>query len=892
MGNVRTGSVSTSDAADGAGSRVVSMPNDILPSFEIHFRRSSDDRSIPVTVRVPDADQLVEGLLQLPFDADAITEYFAELTEGATPAEAAAAIGAQLFEALFQGPIKDLYLATRTRLGQAFRYRLLIEAPAAARMPWELLCDPQRGKFLALENPLVRSFSLTEPARPLQVQPPLRILVGAASPADLPSIAGQDEIDQILRELGELVQRKEAVVTPLLHITLRSLQDTLREAEQQGQPFHILHLIAHGARDPSTDRTLLYLENDQGGIEPVDPVELVEVLRPFDLKLIYLNACESAALSAFDLTQGFAPALLAIGVPAVIGMQVAVWNRVARQIAQDFYAALADNQPVDQALLSARQLARAEALVAAGIAIPVCFLRTASGKIVDLARPAKPPLTRATWRPWLQAQTWPKKLAQALVWLIGLVSALLGIYWGVKAFAPETQPTPVPPMIGDYNIAVAAFTTWDEAGYPVRNVYGQGLARQVAEQLQTTIQTMQDAGFTIGLYGPDQTGIVEGNNDEERAASAQKRAADLNADLLLYGQLVMQADGTSLQPRAFISNERLRYAEDLAGDYAFGALLQTEESITVNSVASKSLHEQLAQRAGSLAQFVVALSYFRNNNQPEAAKWFNQMLRSADSDARLQRTALLFLGSVAARQNDLPAALATYRQALQVDPRYARAQLGRVQVEFLQAKDGCQPGKLDPQAVEAVVAGYQRALQMNGEPGDEIGAKVNALLGDVYLCQSLATRDDPAAQELRALAQEAYQAVIQRYDETGSLGIQYLAAAAWQGMGGVALAAADRLDSDSLAVTQAPFLAQLKEAETAFQHAIKLSRSPSASAISQLNLALIHTLRHECVAAQEALDAATSNHKQADATLSADNAGYESLRAEIEKHRIANCPPQ
>lgn len=867
------------------------MPDNALPNFEIHIRQPLNDGTFPVTVRVPDADQLIEARLRLPVGAAAATDHLSDLVDGGAGTTAAEDLGTQLFEALFQGPIKDLYLATRARLGQAFRYRLLVDAPGAAQAPWELLYDPQRRVFLALETPLVRGIGLAEPTQPLQVQPPLRILISAAFPDGLSPIAGQDEIDRILRELADLVQHKECVVTPLLHTTLRTLQNTLREATEQGRPYHVLHFIGHGAQEPATGRSLLYFENSLGQVEPVDPATLVDVLRPFNLKLIYINACESAALSAFDLTQGFAPALMAIGTPAVIGMQVAVWDRVASQMAQDFYAALADNQPVDRALLSARQLARSDALAAAGIAIPVCYLRTASGQIVDLKQTAAPQLARAPWRSWLSAQTQPKKVAAGMVGLIGLISALLGIYWGIKAFWSAPDPTPIPPMSGDYNIAVAAFTTWDEAGHPLRNVYGPDLAAQVTEQISTTVQSLRDAGFTIGVYGPKQTGAVQGTSDQERASSAQQLAADLNADLLVYGQLVMKAGQTSLQPRAFVSNGRLLYAEDLAGDYAFGAPLETSDSIAANPLASKMLKEQLAQRAARLAQFAVALGYFKFNDQPQAADWFNRVLRAADADAKMERTALLFLGSVAARQDDLPAALAYYRQALQVDPRYARAQLGGVQVEFLQAKDDCRPGKLDQQRMESAIAGYQRALLMDSEPSDEIAVKVNAMLGDVYLCQSLATPDDVAAKALRAQAQDAYEAVIQRYDETGSLGIQHLAAAAWQGLGGVAFAAADRLSTAGLAEGQTALRDQLAQAERAFQQAIDLGRSPGASAINQLNLALIHTLRSECAAAQEALDAAAATHKQAGAGLPASGAGYESLRAEIEKRYTATCSP-
>ncbi len=871
------------------------MSNSILTNFEIHIRQPLNDGAFPVTVRVPDVDQLIESRLRLPVDAAAVSDLLADLVAGLADPTAAEAIGAQLFDALFQGQIKDLYLATRARLGQAFRYRLLIDAPIAAKLPWELLYDPQRRVFLALETPLVRGFGLAEPAQPLQVQPPLRILISAPFPADLPPIAGQDEIDHILHELAKLVQRKEAEVTPLFHTTLRSLQDTLREATEQGRPFHVLHIIGHGALDPKTGRALLYFENDLGQAEPVDPASLADILRPFNLKLIYLNACESLALSAFDLTQGFAPALMAIGTPAVIGMQVAVWDQVAGQMAQDFYASLADNQPVDRALLSARQLARSEALAAAGIAIPVCYLRTASGQIIDLTQPAAPQLTRATWRPWLKAQAQPKKLVAGIIGLIGLISAVLSIYWGIKAFLPAPDPAPISPMSGDYNIAVAAFTTRDERGRALRNEPGVQLAHSVAEQIETATQDLRNAGFTIALYGPQQTGAVDGASAEERSANAESLADALNADLLLYGDVVLREDYTGLYPRVLVSPQRLLYAEDLAGDYAFGAPLETADNITTNPVASMRLREQLAQRASSLAQFALGMGYFKYNELTQAEHWFDAALRSGTADPKLQRLALLFLGSAAAYRDDLPTAQSYYQQALQIDPRYARAQLGSAQVAFLQAKGDCVEGQLDPQVVEAALEGYQRALLMDSEPSDHIPSKVNAMLGDIYLCQSLATPSDQPAEAaaLRAKAEAAYRAVADRYTATGAPGLRYLAVAAWQGLGGVGLAASATQNPAGSAQEQAAYRDGLAQAEAAYRQAIELGRSPSSLATSYLSLAFTHALHGQCQAASEALNAAAASHQQAIASSpTSSSSGYQALRAAVEDSYAAACPAQ
>ena len=295
-----------------------------------------------------------------------------------------------------------------------------------------------------------------------------------------------------------LVRRKDAEVVPLVHASLRTLQNALREAVAKGQPFHILHVIGHGALDPNTGRALIFFEDEQGQAQPIDPATLADILRPFDLKLVYLNACETAALSAFDVTQAFAPALMSIGTPAVIGMQIAVWDRIARQVAQDFYAALADNQPVDQALLSARQLARSKALSEAGIAIPVCYLRTASGQIVDLIKPGAPEALSRNLARMAQSRGCAQKTGARILGTnrprqcrAGHLLGRCAVSFGCHSYANS-------PMSGSFNIAVAALSQLDSQGRAIKSNKGKELAQDVANQITARLKVsgMRGSGFS------------------------------------------------------------------------------------------------------------------------------------------------------------------------------------------------------------------------------------------------------------------------------------------------------------------------------------------------------------------------------------------------------------
>ncbi len=71
-------------------------------------------------------------------------------------------------------------------------------------------------------------------------------------------------------------------------------------------------------------------------------------------RLAVLNACEGARQSSTDPFSGVAQALVQQGLPAVVAMQFEITDVAAQLFSQDFYAALADNYPIDAALAQAR----------------------------------------------------------------------------------------------------------------------------------------------------------------------------------------------------------------------------------------------------------------------------------------------------------------------------------------------------------------------------------------------------------------------------------------------------------------------------------------------------------------------------------------------------------
>ncbi|GEM_PF-2330223 len=312
------------------------------------------------------------------------------------------AVGRLLFEAVFSGEVRTALRRSLDRAAQAgagLRIRLrLADVPELADLPWEALYDPSRDRSLALsaETPLVRYLDLPEIIEPLRTRPPLHILPLLASPRDLPPLDLAAELDALRHALADLAGRGLVEVAGQAPRTLAGLRDALR-----GQPYHIVHFLGHGDVDPDTGESFIVLEDQTGGLKPVSGQALAALLGDHrSLRLVVLNACRGAAAAPHSPYTGVAGRLVQQTVPAVLAMRTAISDPAAVVFAHEFYAALADNYPVDAAVSEARKALFTEGS-AGEWATPVLFMRAADGRLFDLpagapsaaeaAKPARPP---------------------------------------------------------------------------------------------------------------------------------------------------------------------------------------------------------------------------------------------------------------------------------------------------------------------------------------------------------------------------------------------------------------------------------------------------------------------------------------------------------------------
>lgn len=289
--------------------------------------------------------------------------------------------GAAMWEMLFPGPVRSLFRASIAGLApeEGLRVRLRIDVPAAAGLPWEYCYDAERASFLALDTrtPLVRYVALPDEPRPLAVGGALKIVVVAAAPDGLPPVDAARELAGIQLSLATLVRDGRVAVDVVNgHSTVTTLQKCLR-AEA-----HVLHYIGHGFVNDGNGRGTLALENATGGVDLLDSEAAAVLLRSSAVRLVTLNACETA-VSPGDAFLGLAQALVRAGIPAVVAHQSVIADTSASEFASAFYAALADSWPVDAAVTEGRKAVRLrDGEQRFDWGVPALFMRTPDGMLL------------------------------------------------------------------------------------------------------------------------------------------------------------------------------------------------------------------------------------------------------------------------------------------------------------------------------------------------------------------------------------------------------------------------------------------------------------------------------------------------------------------------------
>lgn len=257
-------------------------------------------------------------------------------------------------------------------------------------IPWELLHDTTdiAKPYLAANRTTpfsryVRGISL---GRAVDMRP-LKLLVAVASPQDLPEDMAPVEVEVeqsiISDAMADLTNGQVDITLVEQPITLDKLETLLAS-----EIYHILHIVGHGRflasyRGDGKPHAFLYLATAANTVKEVMDTDFAAMLQRLGNRqpqFIFLASCQTAKRPKADPFQGFAPALLKIGVPAVLAMQENIHIPTARTFTKTFYRELFRDGYVDLASNVARATVLTNELH--GSYVPVLFSRLPNNRLL------------------------------------------------------------------------------------------------------------------------------------------------------------------------------------------------------------------------------------------------------------------------------------------------------------------------------------------------------------------------------------------------------------------------------------------------------------------------------------------------------------------------------
>lgn len=284
-----------------------------------------------------------------------------------------------------------LHVALRTtrdiarQAGQPLSYRLHFppEAVELAALPWELLWSEESSTPVLLEqsgmNNLSRHLELSTALPPKRVsRGPLRILV-LVPQAGIDAVARDQERDQRQHALKAMIDQGIVQMDEISPVTLRGLVDYL----QLYPPPDVIHFVGHGIyRDGKGG---LIFDRENGGWDTISVDRLVPLFA--GVRLVMLIASQSAMISDTSLLTGVAPALSAVGIPAVIGMQLTMRLAAGLRFSEVVYTSLARSESLQQAVTRARRALYVEEADTSSWYIPTLTIRSRDEGPFYLLRP-------------------------------------------------------------------------------------------------------------------------------------------------------------------------------------------------------------------------------------------------------------------------------------------------------------------------------------------------------------------------------------------------------------------------------------------------------------------------------------------------------------------------
>ena len=240
--------------------------------------------------------------------------------------------------------------------------------PGLLGLPWELMRDGT-GPVALRKGGISRGLLVAGETGTLEVPGGrLRVLMVISRPRGTGDVGYQMVARPLLERLAAV--RGDVEFTVLRPPTFNALADTVLQAVEAGEPFHVVHFDGHGdmpdraagygtgrgqpAMTSGLGEGVLSFELPGWGSHPVRASKVAAALVRGKVPVVVLNACHSGAMGK-ELEASVATALLNAGCAAVVAMAYSVYAVAAAEFMTAFYEALFAGDSVGQAVTAGRK---------------------------------------------------------------------------------------------------------------------------------------------------------------------------------------------------------------------------------------------------------------------------------------------------------------------------------------------------------------------------------------------------------------------------------------------------------------------------------------------------------------------------------------------------------
>lgn len=283
------------------------------------------------------------------------------------------ALGQQLYNALFQGTLRDSWITAQgiaQNHQQVLRLRLGLKDTRLARLPWEVMHAGDRplatGPYIAFsryQSGISPGSRLPSTNRlKLSDDGVVRVLMVLSSPADKTSLdLLKQESIRLQAELHRQLPRtiEGGSYLPEIDLTLLNQpgREELTQALEQGR-YHVLHYSGHSNLGPNGGE--IYLVSSRTGLtETLTGDDLAGLLVNNNIQMAVFNSCWGAYTATLDNNdsgeRNLTDSLVKRGIQSVLAMSERIPDEVALTLTQLFYRNLSQGYPVDLCVSRVRQ---------------------------------------------------------------------------------------------------------------------------------------------------------------------------------------------------------------------------------------------------------------------------------------------------------------------------------------------------------------------------------------------------------------------------------------------------------------------------------------------------------------------------------------------------------